>query len=353
MCPKLLPLFHSNYEKVIFVFSVKVESSDVFTENKFLCFLLDMLTAELNRSRKLGCEFEMTVPLVGSGTGTDVQNTLANVLTANGLLSTARSYSHSRLAEPVELAVEYDSSIRGESLYSGITWHSVELKTNILNGLDDFERIVPKALSICSYMGARVNKSTGFHLHIGLPEVVQKPTVLKSLVNLFYRFEPVIYGLVAPSRSNNAYTMALDFDTVKQLQKCRAVSSFRTRLLNWNRKTGINLTHVFSGSYSSGPRIEFRYHQGTLAVEKARHWVRFILQMVEHGCMRSCHHSVKQVPNTRQGLEKLLVSCGFKVNSRVYSRVSPELRETGRFLIQRWKRFNGNISLRDSRSVTL
>ena len=62
--------------------------------------------AELNRSRRIGVEHEMTVPLVGTGTGTDVQRTLADVLTANGLRAIARGYSHSPLPDGVDLAVE-------------------------------------------------------------------------------------------------------------------------------------------------------------------------------------------------------------------------------------------------------
>jgi hypothetical protein len=42
----------------------------------------------------------------------------------------------------------------------------------------------------------------------------------------------------------------------------------------------------------------------------------------------------------------MLVSIGLKVNSKVYSVVSPELRETGRFMLRRWKHFNGDVSLR-------
>jgi hypothetical protein len=41
----------------------------------------------------------------------------------------------------------------------------------------------------------------------------------------------------------------------------------------------------------------------------------------------------------------MLISTGFKVNNNVYSEVSTELRETGKWLISRWKKFNGYVSL--------
>jgi hypothetical protein len=70
--------------------------------------------------RRIGVEFEMTIPLVGSGSGADVQNTLANVLTANGIRAISRGYSRRPLQPGIDVAVEFDSSVRGESKYDGI-----------------------------------------------------------------------------------------------------------------------------------------------------------------------------------------------------------------------------------------
>ena len=44
-----------------------------------------MLTADLNLSRRMGAEFEMTVPRIGSGSDTHVRQSIANCLTANGV----------------------------------------------------------------------------------------------------------------------------------------------------------------------------------------------------------------------------------------------------------------------------
>ena len=309
-----------------------------------------MMNAELNRNRRLGCEFEMTVPLVGTGGRNDVQATLANTLSANGISAIFRSYSHDTIPDGIDVVVEYDSSVLGESRYNGISWHPIEVKTRILNGLDDWERIVPKTLEICRYMGARVNMSTGFHLHMELMEAVEKPTIIKSLYNLFFRFESVIFGLVAPSRSNNIYTLPILIESVQRLKGCKAHRSIRNALRDIHPKSGLNLTHLFLGNALSGnPRIEIRYHQGTLDPNKARHWVRFCLQMIQHACTRNCQFSA-QVENNRQGLEKLLIACGFKVNSKIYNKVSSELRATGKYLINRWKKFNGAISLKECKS---
>ena len=308
------------------------------------------LIAELNRTRRLGCEFEMSVPLVGTGTGRDVQQTLANVLSANGIRSLFRGYTALAVPEGIDVAVEYDGSIIGESRYQGIKWYPIEVKTRILNGIDEWEQIVPKTLEVCSYMGARVNHSTGFHIHVELMEARERPTVIRSLFNLFHRFEPVIYGLIAPSRSNNQYARAIPSEMARLFHGCRSEDSLCRGIAQLHPKNGLNLAHIcYCRHLSYNPRVEFRYHHGTLSPIKARHWTRFCLAMMEHAVTRNCQSS-SQVENTRRGLERLLVSCGFKVNSQIYGKVSAELRETGKWLIQRWKHFNGKIALRPKKN---
>ncbi len=162
-----------------------------------------MLHAELNRTRRMGAEFEMTAPRIGSGSGTDVQRTLAEVLTANGIRAIHRSYSHSPVPDGFDVAVECDSSVRGERRFEGIAWFSIEIKTRILEGIDDWERIVPKMLEIARYMGARVNRSCGHHLHVEVSEIDQNPRVIRSLYTLHSKFQDVIYGMLPPSRSDN------------------------------------------------------------------------------------------------------------------------------------------------------
>jgi hypothetical protein len=51
------------------------------------------------------------------------------------------------------------------------------------------------------------------------------------------------------------------------------------------------------------------------------------------------------MPATKEGLRKLLTTCGFKVNTKVYAKVAPELRQTGRYyLLKRWKQLNAPLT---------
>lgn len=298
-----------------------------------------MLHSHLNLSRKIGCEFEMTVPKIGVGAGTEVQETLAGVLTANGLRAKVRGYDHSPVPAGYDLVVEYDSSVRGESRYRGIQWYSVEIKTRILNGIEDWERIVPQTLAICSYMGARVNRSCGHHLHIEFPEFLERPTVVRSLYNLIHRFEPVLYGLLAPSRRESSYASPMP-NRSRLLHGCKTREDFHRALFTWQRRYGFNLIHLWQQEAQGGPRIEFRYHQGTLCPDKARHWVRLVNRLVEHAVTRNCQASRTQVNNTRSGFETFRYTIGLRSNAGIYRKVDPELKETSKFLLKRWKQFN-------------
>ncbi len=299
-----------------------------------------MLTAELNMHRRMGAEFEMAVPLVGSGSGADIQRTLAEVLTANGIRAIHRGYSHAAVPSGTDVAVEFDSSVRGESRWQGIRWYPVEIKTRILNGVTDWEAIVPRTLAIASYLGARVNRSCGHHLHIEVSEIRDRPRIIRSLHALHFKFQDVIFGLVAPSRRQNGYARPISYNS--RLLKCRALRSFQSELRNSaERNQALNLTHIASGDY----RVEYRWHHGTLDPMKARCWMQFCNRMVEHAVTRSCQAS-DPLPNDRKALQRLLVSTGFLVNRGIYAKVAPELRETGKYLLQRWKQFNGNIALK-------
>lgn len=300
-----------------------------------------MLTAELNRNRRIGVEHEMWFPrLTRNGSNHDYQQMIADVLTQNGIRAVARGYSHETLPANIDVAVEHDGSIEGSSPFIGVNAIQVEVKTRILNGYDDWERIVPKTLDICKYLGARVNRSTGHHIHLSFDEVRAEPRKIRSLYNVLHRFEPVILGLLPPSRRANRYCRPMP-DRAKLLHGCKTLGCFARVLSDMDRYHGLNWSHVCDAA----PRVEFRYHSGTLEAAKARHWLRFCLQMVQHAVNRNCQAASKQIDSDRRGLESMFLTCGFKCNHGIYATVSPELRQTGKYLLKRWKALNLGIGV--------
>ena len=295
-----------------------------------------MLSAGINRTRQIGCEYEMTVPLIGLGTGSEVQAVLASIFNANHIRAASRGYSRDPVPAHADVVVEHDSSVQGEKRYHGIIWHSIEIKTRILNGMDDWERVVPKVLEIAAYCGARVNASCGHHVHLGLPEVKESLRPVRSLTALVSRVEPVLFGLVSPSRRGNYYCAPIGKPTAASSvgPNGERSSDIGDRLCS--RYDALNLTHISAAS----PHIEFRHHQGTLDANKSRHWLRLLLQVTEHAVTRNCQSHATPLENNRRGFERMATAIGLRVNSKIYRSVSDELAETASFLLRRWRHFN-------------
>jgi hypothetical protein len=232
-----------------------------------------MLTAEL-RPRVIGGEFEFLAPLTGNGTGADVQGTIARVLSSNGIPAISRNYTHTTaLPAGVAVAVEADSSLRPSSPYAGITFFPIEIKTKPLPDIQAWEEIVPKTLAIVSYLtSGRVNASCGHHVHVAFDEYHTQPAALKSLVNLIWRFEPVIYGgLVAASRRTCGYARPLELSDVQSVRDGSFTPS------QWDRRHGLNLQNL-SDAHSAvlfppSPRLQrssSRHRANATPVEFAR-----------------------------------------------------------------------------------
>ena len=90
--------------------------------------------------------------------------------------------------------------------------------------------------------------------------------------------------------------------------------------------------------------VEWRFHSGTTDWEKIRAWVLATQRWIEHAVTRSCHFKPDPVRNTQAGVNALLVTTGLKSNSRIYRKVDKDLRQVAKYLLKRWKHFNGPTS---------
>lgn len=285
--------------------------------------------------RKLGVEIECVVPIIGRGDNNDVQELLAQVLSNHGIDAVARGYSHSPIPAGCKVVVEHDSSLRHESRYTGINWSKLEIKTAPMT-YRELERVLPTILDIVNYFGAKVNASCGLHVHHHLPEVAQRPQVVRSIQHLWWRFHRVIYGLVAPSRGSNTYCIAPSAREARQYDECKTYAKLCSAVNRANRYCGLNLTNLANRERMT---VEWRVHQGSTDARKILNWALATQRWVEHAVARSCHYKSEPMPNSRAGINALLVTTGLKGNSRIYS-VDKELRNVGKYLLKRWKRFN-------------
>jgi len=237
-------------------------------------------------------------------------------------------------------------SLQDESQYAGLRWSKIEVKTMPMTWAE-VEATLPQALEIIRYCGARVNYSCGLHVHHHLPEVIDKPQVVRSLQHLWWRFHQVMYGVVAPSRKSNTYCHAPRQADATQFDDCRTYARLCPVVGQVGRFNGLNLTNLANRERMT---VEWRLHSGTVDWAKIKPWVLATQRFVEHSVARSCHYKADPMPNTQAGLNSLLVTTGLKPNSRIYNKIDKELRHVGKFLLRRWKHFNRP---RDSKSETV
>lgn len=114
--------------------------------------------------------------------------------------------------------------------------------------------------------GATVNKQTGYHVHLGADEIG-----LEGIANLVWNWNwchNTIGALVAPSRLNNRFCLAVDRANLDSY-----VEHVRNGNINNNgsgRYRSLNLD-----SYSRHSTVEFRLHHGTLNGSKIQAWAEF------------------------------------------------------------------------------
>lgn len=300
------------------------------------------MESEINLNRKIGIEIECVVPIIGRGSNQDVQELLAQVLTNQGIRSCSRCYTPEPLPANCQLAVEHDGSLEPESKYSGLSWSKIEVKTSPMTW-HEVEQVLPPALDIIGYMGARVNQSCGLHIHHHFPEAQDRPEVVRNLQHLWWRFHSVFYGLVAPSRRSNAYCRPPQRHDATRFDNCYSYRSLCGKLQSLERYQGLNLVNLVN---SNRMTVEWRLHGGTTAWSKIRPWVLATQRWVEHAVQRSCHYKAEPVANTQAGLNALLVTTGLKSNSRIYNKVSKDLRQVGKYLFKRWKHLNAPQSFK-------
>ena len=159
-----------------------------------------------------------------------------------------------------------DSSIRGID--------PIECVSPVLSNKDGFKRL-EAACKALNEAGARVNKSTGLHVHVSVENMTDK-----QYCNVFVNYmflENVIDSILAPSRRRGA-------DCNEDW--CRPLSSKMTKLLECRTISdvydvyGTRYMAVNPEAYNRHRTIEFRQHQGSTDYIKISLWAKFCAKLV-------------------------------------------------------------------------
>jgi len=161
-----------------------------------------------------------------------------------------------------------------------------EIVGPILKGMEGLE-LLKSVLEITKEMGVLVNKSCGFHVHIGLGSLEG----LKGIILNFIKYEIAFDSMVPPSRRNNGYCKSNNCSSVLEglsphgkfakINSCCSINELR-RVIQDDRYYKLNLPE-------DKPTIEFRQHSATYEWTKACRWVKILVIFIEHSQNKPPH----------------------------------------------------------------
>jgi hypothetical protein len=175
---------------------------------------------------------------------------------------------HSGIQVP-ELPLGWTAEHDGSLCYGPAGHYGAEIVSPVLRGPDGLRQIK----TVCDWLnavGARVNRSTGFHVHIGFDRTDKR--ALRRLVTLVANFEKALFAITGThSRERGTYCRTVQNDTLYQRVFKDGTASQQSTC---GRYHVLNLTSV-------KPTVEFRVFAGTTSPTKAISYVRTCLALVE------------------------------------------------------------------------
>jgi hypothetical protein len=163
---------------------------------------------------------------------------------------------------------------RDSSIQAGAGYMAAEIVGPVLKGADGLSQLK----AVCDWLngvGAKVNRSTGFHVHVGFDHC--NDGALHRLVSLVANFEKALFAATGTrSREESSYCRGIQGDHyfVTAFHATRVARPGLCR----NRYHVLNLTNLLG--YGK-PTVEFRVFAGTTNAVKAIGYVRLCLGIVE------------------------------------------------------------------------
>lgn len=187
---------------------------------------------------------------------------LVNNATSRGLNMQHEGYNHNDNDRYYKLVS--DGSIRGND--------PIECVSPILNGNNGGFDSLKACCDTLNEIGAKVNKSTGLHVHVG--GSINESQYCNVFVNYYY-LETIIDTFMSESRrQGNCFCKPLSGINEASLNSASSARQIES-VFNCDRYFKVNAT-----AWRRHHTIEFRQHQGTTDYEKISNWARFCIKLV-------------------------------------------------------------------------
>ena len=192
--------------------------------------------------------------------------------------------------------VKPDCSIQGQ--------YGFEVVSPVLEGeagIHDVRRVC----AILEQLGAKVNKSTGFHVHHNAASWGIKE--FRNLFKRFVKFEAALDSIQPASRRENAnrfcQSMKLGMTTdalFAAIDSCNTVQKLSSLYSN-SRYFKLNLQSFFRmGS------VEFRHHSGTVDADKVENYIRLTAAMVADAADHTAIKNFTKPTTAKEALNTML-----------------------------------------------
>jgi hypothetical protein len=171
---------------------------------------------------------------------------------------------------------------RDGSLHTSLpNYEGVEIVSPVLRGRDGLEQ-VRKVAALLEEMGARVNASAGFHVHLGAESAAgqdfdEVADWVRRLINVTAQHEKAFYGASGTrSRERGTYCRSLKSAWNGKKEKLRRkmkAEDLRIEAAGISRYQTLNLVPLFGRNRT----VEFRCFSGTTSGLKMTAWIQMAL----------------------------------------------------------------------------
>lgn len=189
----------------------------------------------------------------------NVHHGIIGIAARHGLDMRNEGYNHTDHRSHYKLVT--DASIHGTDPIECVT----PILGNCKQGFDSLKA----CCDTLNEAGAKVNRSTGLHVHVG--GQITEQQYCNVFAN-YYHLESVIDSFMAPSRRNNYYC--------KSLHGNADGIATATTIAEVQRSMSDRYFKINSRSWTAHKTIEFRQHQGSTNYGKISAWARFCIKLV-------------------------------------------------------------------------
>ena len=211
-----------------------------------------------------GAELEVLVPF-----GFNRETTAQALTTRTGLTVDARTVYG---AASRNWKIVSDGSVSGPGV-------PLEIVSPVLSGQDGLDQVAKIANALAA-MGATVNSTCGFHVHVGARG--EQLGFFKNLVKLYGRFEDALDSIMPASRRGNGATYCKSVKLVQKatVEAARSVRELASAISIASRASGTRYHKVNLDAHDKHGTVEFRQHSGTVDASKAVNWIITCLSLV-------------------------------------------------------------------------